>query len=136
MPLFLKSVKKYFYINTGLILILFSLSVIVRLDNLKAPMGRHHEWLTGHVLTTLSIFEKNGMAEHYYSPVFTFPETAERALLNKQEFKDKNNYDYYTSYPPFCFIFPYLIFKLFHLKVSLLGIRIIGLGIHFICALF
>lgn len=130
----MKSVKKYLYINVGLILFFFSLSVIVRLDNLKAPMGRHHEWLTGHVLTTLSIFEKNGMAAHYYSPVFTFPETAERALLNKQEFKDKNSYDYYTSYPPFCFIFPYLIFKAFHLKVSVLGIRVIGLVIHFLCA--
>lgn len=131
----MKFIKKYLYINVCLILILFSLSVIVRLDNLKVPMGRHHEWLTGHVLTTLSIFEKNGIANHYYSPVFTLPETAERALLSKQAFKDKNSYDYYVSYPPFSFIFPYVIFKLFHLKVSVLGIRVIGLGIHFICAL-
>lgn len=128
-------INKFFAINTFILVTVFLISVAIRIDNLKAPAGRHHEWLTGHVLTTLSIFEKNGISYYNFNPVFTFDAKAERDLLKNQVFRDKNLYAYYTSYPPFCFIFPYLAFKLFNLKVSLLGIRIIGLFIHFYCAL-
>jgi len=128
-------INKFFVINALALLVIFSISVAIRTDNLKAPAGRHHEWLTGHVLSTLSIFEKNGITNHYFSPVFTFNNPAERALLESQIFRDKNNYAYYTSYPPFCFIFPFLVFKAFNLKVSLIGLRMIGLSIQFICAL-
>ncbi|HRD37554.1 MAG TPA: hypothetical protein PLC65_02880, partial [Bacteroidia bacterium] len=111
------------------------MSVIIRTENLSAPAGRHHEWLTGHVLSTISIFEKNGVAQHYFSPVITFNAKAEQNLIKQQTFRDKNYYAYYTSYPPFCFIFPYLIFKATGFKVSLIGIRIISLLIHLGCGL-
>lgn len=126
--------NKFFIINTATLLLLFILSIIVRIDNLKAPAGKHHEWLTGHVLTTMSIFEKNGIADYYFSPVLTFDTKAEHEMLNNIPFKDKNKNIYYTSYPPFCFIFPYMVLKMFNLKVSLLGLRIINLLIHFVCA--
>lgn len=128
-------INKTTVFNCSILAIIFSLSVIIRLENLSAPAGRHHEWLTGHVLSTLSIFEKNGPSHHYFSPVMTFNAKAEHDLIKQQNYKDKNNYSYYTSYPPFCFLFPYYVFKITGLKVSLLGIRIISLLIHLGCSL-
>lgn len=128
-------VKNKLLINIFIIALLFALSIIVRVNNLKAPMGRHHEWLTGHVLTTLSIFEKNGISQHYFSPVWRFNNKTDLQMISDQPFKDKRGYNYYTSYPPFCFILPYLAFKLTFTDVSVTGIRVFGLINHFFCAL-
>jgi len=121
--------------NASILAVLFSISVIVRINNLKAPLGRHHEWLTGHVLTTLSIYEKNGIASHYFSPVWRFNNSTDIKMISDQPFKDKNGYNYYVSYPPFCFIAPYLAFKLTFTDVSVTGLRVFGLVNHFFCAL-
>lgn len=127
--------KNKLLINIFFITVIFAASVIVRVNNLKAPMGRHHEWLTGHVLTTLSIYEKNGIGQHYYSPVWRFNNPTDLKMISNQAFKDKNGYNYYVSYPPFCFILPYISFKLTFTEVSVTALRVFGLINHLLCAL-
>ncbi len=127
--------NKTLLVNFALILLLFTVSVIVRKDNLQAPIGRHHEWLTGHVLGTVEVLQENGIAYHHHSPVFTFNAKADKYLVSSQKFKDSNNYAYYVSYPPACFLLPYCIFNLSGQKASVTGIRIISLLNHFLCAL-
>jgi hypothetical protein len=109
---------------------------LVRLDNLKDPMPRHGEWLTGHVLSVVSIFEKDGAMTHYCSPVWTFNTEADRFLASRQSFKDKNNCIYYVSYPPMCFLLPHWIFTVCGTHSTLMGIRVINLAIHFLTAFF
>lgn len=134
-----ESIKKYLpkgkQANASVLIAIFLFSVLLRLDNLQSPLGRHHEFLTGHTLSTLFIYQKNGIGHHYYAPVSTFPAKADLHLSGNQNFKDKHNYDYYVSYPPFSFIFPYFVFKLFNQEISIIGIRIISLIIHFGCSL-
>lgn len=128
-------INKFFLLNSTILIILFIISVFIRRENLQEPAGRHHEWLTGHVLTTMSIFDKNGINNYYFSPVLTFDVKAEHDIQKNIPYRDKNNNIYYTSYPPFCFIFPYLTLKLFQLDINLLNLRILNLFIHFTCAI-
>lgn len=101
---------------------------------MKAPLGRGHEWITGHVLLTESIFEKGGLSRYYYAPVWTFNEPAENYFISKQGFKDKNNSSYYVSYPPMCFLAPYICFKLTGTAPSVTAIRVFGVVLHAVCA--
>jgi hypothetical protein len=117
----------------GVVFLLFLASVMVRYDNLTAALGRHHEWITAHALMTINMLEKDGASAHYFAPVLTFNTPADRFAASKAEFKDKNNFTYYTSYPPFCFLLPYLVNKCFGLSASVIGIRILGLIVHLLC---
>ncbi len=123
------------FIHVLVLTLLFIISVMVRMDNLKAPIGRHHEWLTGHVLGTTEVLQKNGIAYHHYCPVFTFNAKADRDQVAEQTFKDKNNYAYYVSYPPMCFLLPYYAFTLSGQDASVTGIRILSLLNDLLCAL-
>lgn len=122
-------------INISLLILVFTISVIIRLNNLKEPVGRHHEWLTGHVLMTLNIFDKNGASNHYYSPVLTFNTEADRYIFSQNKFKDKNDYCYYVSYPPLCFLLPHAVFTSLGLKPSIMGLHIIGLCVQLLIGL-
>lgn len=113
---------------------LFAISIAIRYSNLKTPLTRQQEWQTGHVLTTLSVWEKNGIANHYFSPVWTFNNPADKITNSLGGVKDKEGYTYYVSYPPFNFILPYFVFKITGQDVSVAGIRIFSLLVHFICA--
>ncbi|MBK7668258.1 MAG: hypothetical protein IPJ32_13530 [Sphingobacteriaceae bacterium] len=114
---------------------LFAISIAIRYSNLKSPLTRQQEWQTGHVLTTLSVWEQNGIANHYFSPVWTFNNPPDKITNSLGGVKDKEGYTYYVSYPPFSFILPYFVFKITGQDASIGGIRIFSLLIHFICAL-
>lgn len=118
-----------------LLLLLFSLSVFIRFPDLSSDLNRESEWQTGHVLTTLSIWENDGLSAHYFSPVWTFNTPADKFTNSLGGIKDKNNFTYYTSYPPFSFILPYAVLKLCGVKVSVSAIRIFSLLIHLPCSL-
>lgn len=113
---------------------LFAISIAVRYTNLTAPLERREEWQTGHVLTTLSIWEQNGIANHYFSPVWTFNNSGDRITNSLGGIKDKEGYTYYISYPSFSFILPYIFIKISGQEVSVTGVRLFSLMIHFICA--
>ena len=89
---------------------------------------------TGHVLTTLKIWEQNGIAEHHFSPVWTFNNPGDKLTNSLGGIKDTQGYTYYTSYPPFSFILPYAFIKLSGQDVSVTGIRIFKFIVHFVCA--
>lgn len=114
---------------------LFAISIAIRYSNLKSPLTRQQEWQTGHVLSTLSIWEKNGIPNHYFSPVWTFNNPADKISNSLGGIKDKQGYTYYVSYPPFSFLLPCFAFKITGQDVSVGGIRVFSLLIHFICAL-
>lgn len=122
-------------INIALLLLLFAISIAVRYANLKAPLDRREEWQTGHVLTTLSIWEQNGIANHNFSPVWTFNSPGDKITNSLGGLRDQQGYTYYVSYPPFSFILPYFVFKITGQAVCVGGIRVFSLLIHFLCAL-
>lgn len=130
-----KPSNKNTFINLSILILLFIISVVIRVDNLKKPMGRHHEYVTAHVLCTDYMFYKYGASKFYYSPVNNFDSEAERKSSKFYPLKDKENNFYYYSYPPFAFLFPHFIFSALNSPPSVLGIRIISLFIHLCSAL-
>lgn len=131
---FLKA-GKYHLGAIALISLMFVFSVIIRRDNLSAPIGRHHEWITAHTLITCEIWSENGgPSAWHFSPVYTYPG---KGNLNRNLLGgviDEEGYVYYVSYPPFAFLFAYY-------ATSVLGepdvdsIRTVNLFIHFLCSL-
>jgi hypothetical protein len=123
------------FVNLSLLVILFIVSILIRFDNLKTPMGRHHEYITAHVLCTNYMFYKYGASKYYFSPVINFDSEAEKKCSKFHLLKDKENNFYYYSYPPFAFLLPHFVFSIFNCEPNVLGIRIISLIIHFCSAL-
>lgn len=126
--------NKILLINISIFLALFAVSVGVRVVNMKAPLGRGHEWIVGHMLLTHSIYEEGGLSRYYFAPVWTFDKPAENHLISTTEFRDKRNSTYYVSYPPFSFLAPYFCFKLVGIAPTVTAIRVFGLAVHLACA--
>ena len=129
--------KKWFSRNKNLLLLLFlfAVSIAMRLPNLNKSLARHHEWLSAHVLVTETAWNKASISEYYFSPVYKYGEDITLQADFFSVVKDKNANTYYVSYPPFCFIAPYLFFKLFCLTPSFFGLQIFSLLIQLFTAL-
>ncbi|MEZ4699558.1 MAG: hypothetical protein R2834_04445 [Rhodothermales bacterium] len=116
--------------------LLFALSVAVRAPMLGRPLFMAHEWLTAHVLTTLTIWSEEGISTYGYNPVYTFDTPADRHVksLTSGIVDEAGNY-YYVSYPPLTFLLPYAAFSLLHVEPGVLAIRIWSLLLHAITAI-
>jgi hypothetical protein len=123
-----------YILHISLLLLLFSGSILLRERNIDKPLGRHHEWITAHTLVTLSIWEKEGLITHHFSPIYTFSGKANTNLELLGGVKDQNGRCYYTSYPPFAFLLPYFIFHPLGITPNVMSLQLLGLVIHFICA--
>jgi hypothetical protein len=121
------------FANILVLIALFAFSIFVRWDDLNIPMGRHHEFITGHVLTANSNYRDQGIATLHFAPAWTFNTVADRYYSGTTPFiKDANNVEYYVSYPPFCFIAAYY-FQMPFGGPSVTGVRVFSLLIHLAC---
>ncbi len=129
-------------ISTSTILILFGIfliSVLVRIPNLNRPLSKHHEFVTAVSLRVIDIWEKDGAMQYNFNPVMNYPGEANKHINNwasttGEMIDDDGNY-YYVSHPPFAYILPYVIFKVLHVKSSVLAIELFHLFINLICGL-
>lgn len=125
--------QKLFYC---IIFSLFILSVVVRLPNLNRPLGRHHEWLSSTVLRHQQIWYENGALKYKFLPIMTYNNKADKNINNQASQKDAAGNFYYTSYPPFAYIFPYIIFRAFNIYPDVLPLQIFNIIMHFISCFF
>jgi len=126
--------KKYFM---GFIIIsFFIISLFIRIPNLNRPLSYHHEWLTSTVLRTQQIWYEKEDLTHRFLPIMTYNNKSDRNISNQANLKDALGNYYYTSYPPFAYIFPYLIFQIFNIYPDVLPLQIFNIIIHFISAFF
>ncbi|HEY8658730.1 MAG TPA: hypothetical protein VIL78_06820 [Hanamia sp.] len=133
--------KKLFSGHVVIVLIaIFLLSILVRLPNINRPLSKHHEFVTAISLQIINIWQMEGAAKYHFDPVMNYPGVANK-YINKfasttgKIIDAEGNY-YYVSHPPFAYILPYLAFKLFHVKATVIAIEIFHLVINFISALF
>jgi hypothetical protein len=133
--------KRTISVSTLFILIgIFICSVFVRLPNLNRPLSKHHEFVTAISLRVLDIWHQEGATKYNFNPVMNYPGKANKHINNwasttGQMVDELGNY-YYVSHPPFAYILPHLVFKVLHIKPSVLTIQIFHLAINFISALF
>lgn len=126
--------RNFIIINTLLLVIIFLLSIWLRLPNIKETqyLGKNHEWITAHVLLTNKIWNEGGVGNYYWAPVYTYNNKIDKTHPLFSHLIDKNYNRYYASYPPLVFYVPYFIFKITNSTPNVLGIRIINLALQFI----
>lgn len=129
--------KSFIYgVHLFLLLLLFAVSVYIRLPNYNQPLGRHHEWITAHTLITLKIWEHGGGPEHYhFSPLYNYDGEFNKNIGILGGVSNQKGDYYYVSYPPFAFILPYYFFKLTGSSINTASIQVFGYILHFFTAL-
>lgn len=114
---------------------LFAISVLVRLPNINRPLSEHHEWPVADNLITQQIWHQEGGWRHRFLVVKTFPGEANGYIQNSGRMRDVAGTWYYTSLPPFEWLFPYLTFRALGVYPDVLPLQCLSLGLHFLCML-
>ena len=120
-----------------LLLLLFGVSVAVRLPYLNRPLDGHHEWLTAQTLVIHSIWYERGIVACGFQPIVTFGLPADKniiASMGKIASPTTGDY-YYTSQPPLGYILPYLVLRLLGLRPDVLPLQVFNLAVHLVCVL-
>ena len=122
------------------LVLVFLLSVIVRYPNINRPLSKHHEFVTAIPLRVLQIWQKDGAAKYNFNPVMNYAGKANKNINNHAStignMKDNDGNFYYVSHPQFAYIFPYLVFKILHIKATVLSLEIFHLVVNFFSAAF
>jgi len=123
-----------------LIVLIFTLSVLIRVPNLNRPLSKHHEFLTAISLRILQIWEKEGASNLRFLPRMNYEGKANKQINNHasttESMKDKEGNFYYVSHPPLAYMIAYSFHFLLHLKFSVISIQVFNLLINFLSSFF
>ena len=98
---------------------------------LDRPLSDHHEWVTAQTMIALDNLRTQGALAHLFTPIQTYPLPADKFVFNAgMKVLDKDGNGYYTSFPPFAVIAPYLVLALFSLDVTVLNLQLFNLAGH------
>ena len=121
--------------NLLLLSLIFLISILVRLPNVDRPLSSNYEWVTAHTLVTLNIWDEEGIINHSFNPIYTFSNPNDHHIKCPISGVSTESGDYYyVSYPPFAFIFPFLVFKTLNLSFTPLALQVFNIFLHFVCA--
>lgn len=104
---------------------LFLLIIFLHTRVISRPLIGHHDFINGAYLTVASIWQKEGILSHSFSPVYSF--NGDIALYEGWGVMGRNSRMYYVSYPPGSFIIFYLFTKLPFIGIRDNAPRIISL---------
>ncbi len=62
------------------VVVLFIVSLFLRIPFLRRPLDGQHDWLTLHTLLTVSIWNQTGLQASHYALVMTWPNPADRFI--------------------------------------------------------
>jgi hypothetical protein len=100
----MKNKSIWFWVLFGFLLLG---SLIFHGWTIRRPLVGHHDFLNGQVVTTVDIWNKEGILKYSFVPVYSY-----NSVIPVREgfgVVGKNGRTYYVSYPPFAFIIVYLI---------------------------
>jgi len=126
--------------NTILVLILlFLLSVCIRMPTLNRPLSKHHEFCTAVALRIMQVWDEAGIASCHFNPVMTYPHPADKFINNYASgsgkmMDERGNY-YYISHPPLAYYLPFFLFRIFGIAPGVLPVEVFNLFIHFLCSI-
>jgi hypothetical protein len=128
------------FTTLAILLLVFALSVMVRMPNIDRPLSKHHEFVTSISLRVLQIWYAEGAAKYRYSPVMNYPGETNKYINNHASTTgtmiDREGNYYYVSHPPFAYIMPYFFHKVLHIKPTNLSLQVFHLVVNFVSALF
>ena len=130
----------FFRKTLPILLVVFVLSVLVRLPQLGRPLSKHHEFCTAVSLRILQVWSDHGIENYGYNPVMTYSNPADKFINNYANASGKmvdsaGNY-YYVSHPPMAYYFPYVVFKLLHIRPDVVPLQLLNMFLHLIAGFF
>lgn len=95
------------------------------------PLIGHHDFLNGHVLTTVSIWRKEGILRSFFGPVYTY--TSDMKVREDFGVQGKNGRMYYVSYPPLIFYIVYFLSFMPFIGLSIYTVKIASIFSFLLC---
>lgn len=120
---------------TLILLLVFSVTLFFRvqfISNKSHCLDDNHIYM----LTTLSVWDKDGAFNHKLSPVITFTNPGDKFVSFYKRLQDKNGNNYYVSYPPLLFIISYPLLEIFGFENGKTVLQITNLLLHLISCFF
>ncbi len=116
------------------VLCIFCFSICIRIPFLgqKLEGFGHQEWLAGHTLIILKIWQKEGIQNHHYALPYTFYRKADKHIPFISGVTDARGNGYYISYPPLAFYILHGIVALLHISPNEVFLQVITLLIQLI----
>ena len=114
------------------LILVFALSVAVRVPNLGRPLSGHHEFCTALTLIILHNWHTDGLAAHHGAPAVNYAGTTNAHIpwMTMGE-AVRDGRTYYLSHPPLAYYLPYAAFLLVDRAPSPLGLELFALFFHF-----
>lgn len=121
----------------GALLVIFVVSVLIRIPNFDRPLSKHHEFNAAMVLIGMDYWNENGgPSSSYYTPVLNYSKQGDRNLdLQTSLLSDSKGNLIYASFGAGWFLYPYYFFKLFSFTPSPATLTIFNLILSLICML-
>jgi hypothetical protein len=117
----------------GLLLLLFILSIFIRLPNLNRPVSKHYEFNTAVVMINIISWRQAGGGDRlHYTPVINFQRAGDKFPPNNLNI-DKDGNTVYLSYGPGMFVLPYFFYQWLHLPAIPIYLEILNLVLHLAC---
>lgn len=121
------------------IVIIFTVSVLLRIPTINRPLSKHHEFVTAISLRVLTAWQQESAIEHNFNPTMNFAGSANKWIDNHatslHKVHDNEGNFYYISHPPLAYILPYAIFEVFGIEASVLSLQLFHLAIHLLSGL-
>lgn len=118
------------------LLLLFLISVIIRVPNLNRPLSKHHEFNAALILIPMEVWEQTSIDEHYFSPIMSYQNEGDRGIANMtSNTTEKNGNLFYLSFPAATYVIPYFFFKILGVHPSPLALQVFNMFTHLFCVL-
>jgi hypothetical protein len=123
--------------NVLILIIIFVISVLVRVPNLNRPISKHHEFNTAFFLIPMEIWQQEGIAKHGFIPPYNYTNANDKFIAEPigVEEGNKNGTYYYLSFPSLSYIAPYALFSLFNMAPTALSLQVFNLMLHLVVCL-
>lgn len=130
--------KNKTYIILGAI---FALSLVIRWGFITHTDPFNLDWTQSATLIHLDTMGQYNSLKNIIGPTLTYPVGANRFIDSNstnepglQGFMNKEGEYFYMSYPPFAFLFPYMLFGILHIPAHIISLRILSIFIHLLSA--
>lgn len=119
------------------LLVIFIVSVLIRIPNFDRPLSKHHEFNAAMVLIGMDYWNENGgPSSTYHTPVLNYSKEGDRNLdLQTSLLTDAKGNLIYASFGAGWFLYPYYFFKVFALTPAPATLTIFNLILSFVCML-
>ncbi|SET56812.1 hypothetical protein [Thorsellia anophelis] len=101
-----------------IILILFSISLLIRINHFNNVTGSQNLEATYHALLTIRAIDENPLENHWFLPTVSLSSALDKNISWGATVPTKTGDYIYTSFTPPGFIVPYLFFKSFNVAIS------------------